>query len=118
VEVSWQARNTSVIRGEVIAWESLDGLPNKGAVTFVDGSAPARSPPPPPLAAAAAGRAQPPATEVTLAISFDVPAFLAAVLQNDAVGQYVEQTLLADLKRYRSVVLKEVRAAARAEAAV
>ncbi|OSX72755.1 hypothetical protein BU14_0407s0019 [Porphyra umbilicalis] len=119
VEVSWQARNTSVIRPEVIAWESLDGLPNKGAVTFVDAAAaPALSPPPSAAAAAtAAGRAQRPVTEVTLAISFDVPAFIAAVLKSDAVGQYVEQTLLADLKRYRAVVLKEVRAVARAKAA-
>lgn len=114
VQVSWQARNTSVIAGELIAWQSMDGLANRGAVTFEDVPPPA---PASPAGRPGAGRAPPAATAVTLSVAFDVPGFIAAVLDNAVVGKYVEQTLLADLRRYRSVVLKEVRGAARAGAA-
>lgn len=123
VSVSWQARNTSVIAGELIAWQSMDGLSNRGSVTFKDVA-------PAPAAAAAAAAVAPPSapagppaarsadlTAVTLSVAFDVPAPIAAVLDNAVVGKYVEQTLLADLRRYRTEVLKEVRGAARAGAA-
>ncbi|GAB0497142.1 hypothetical protein MMPV_008465 [Pyropia vietnamensis] len=118
VEVSWQARNTSVIAGELIAWQSMDGLSNRGSVKFEDV---------PPAQAAVVDSAAVPAgrpaaapadlTAVTLSVAFDVPAPIARVLDNAVVGKYVEQTLLADLRRYRTEVLKEVRGAARAGAA-
>lgn len=117
VQVSWQARNTSVIAGELIAWQSMDGLSNRGSVKFED------VPPAPAVAAAAAAAGGPPATRpadvtaVTLSVAFDVPAPIARVLDNAVIGKYVEQTLLADLRRYRTEVLKEVRGAARAGAA-
>lgn len=118
VSVSWQARNTSVIAGELIAWQSMDGLSNRGSVKFEDvAAAPAAAAVAPAVPAGRPAARPADVTAVTLSVAFDVPAPIAAVLDNAVVGKYVEQTLLADLRRYRTEVLKEVRGAARAGAA-
>lgn len=78
-------------RGEIIAWKSLSGLPNRGKVLFQPaGDAPAKS-------------------TITLAIEFDVPSAVAKAIDNDFIGRFVEDTLLADLKRFRKVALAERR---------
>lgn len=96
----------------------MDGLSNRGSVKFED-VPPAQVAATAPAAVPAGRPAATPAdlTAVTLSVAFDVPAPIARVLDNAVVGKYVEQTLLADLRRYRTEVLKEVRGAARAGAA-
>lgn len=81
-------------RGEIIAWESQSGLKNRGRVTFVENNEEK--------------------TAVTLAVEFDVPAAIARVINNDFIGRFVEETLLADMKRFRSVALLKKRKRARA----
>lgn len=48
-------------------------------------------------------------SKVTLAIEFDVPPAIAKAVNNDFVGRFVEETLLADLKRFRKVALAQRR---------
>lgn len=80
---------TEIKPGEVIAWESETGLPNRGRVTFVSDG--------------------PDHSRVTLAIRFDVPTAVATLFESNFVAQFVESTLLADLKRFRTVVLRKKR---------
>lgn len=87
-EFSWKARNTKVVRGEIIAWKSESGLPNRGNVLFES----VRDTPSP-------------ESNITLAIEFDVPGAVAKALDNNFIGQFVEGTLLADLQRFRKVAL-------------
>lgn len=79
------------MRGEIISWKSETGLPNKGRVLFDP------------------EETDPHKSVVTLAIQFDVPSAVARILDNDFIGQYVESTLAADLKRFRMVALRQHR---------
>jgi len=103
IEISWKARVTDSTRGERIAWHSLDGLKNRGSVQFAQ------------VAQAAAEEAKnrssgaPSQSSVTLAIEFDVPDFLARAFDNNFIGKFVRERLAADLKRYRTVVLRKRR---------
>lgn len=77
--------NTQVRRGEIIAWKSETGLTNRGKVIF---------------------RKQPNhQCTVTLAVEFDVPEAIATLMKNEFITNFVEKTLLADMKRFRSVAL-------------
>lgn len=89
--------NTKVVRGEIIAWRSETGLSNRGRVLFEpDGEN---------------------NSKLTLAIEFDVPSAFAKAVDNDFVGKFVQSTLLADLKRFRSVALLQKRQRLKREAA-
>lgn len=88
LSVLWyiRAENTKVVRGEIIAWRSLTGLKNRGRVQFEN--------------------IKDRGCRVTLAIEFDVPSAMASAIDNDYVGRFVEETLGADLKRFRSIALR------------
>ncbi|KAA8498036.1 hypothetical protein FVE85_5621 [Porphyridium purpureum] len=90
ISVSWRARNVRVEEPEIIQWESVTGLSNRGKVTFADADDGA-------------------STNMTLTVSFNVPGFIAALMKSDFVGNYVERTLLADLERFRVIALRELR---------
>ena len=81
--------NTNVIPGELIAWKSESGLTNRGRVLF-----------------AKEGEKS---SNVTLAVEFDVPGPIARAIDNDFIGRFVEETLLADMKRFRSIALQKRR---------
>lgn len=87
--------NTKVVRGQIIAWKSENGLTNRGRVVFEDKS----------------DRGGSPRSSITLAIEFDVPGPVARIIDNDFIGRFVEDTLLADLQRFRKVALAERRRA-------
>lgn len=78
-----------MVPGEIIAWKSESGLTNRGRVLFVDN-----------------GKS---GSLVTLAVAFDVPGAVAKAINNDFIGRFVEKTLLADMKRFRSVALAKRR---------
>lgn len=83
-------------RGEIIAWKSESGLSNRGKVLFK-------------------GKGQHNCT-VTLAVEFDVPQSIASIINNnDFIGRFVEETLMADMKRFRSVALQNRRRRLRLE---
>uniref|UniRef100_A0A7S1EQM7 Coenzyme Q-binding protein COQ10 START domain-containing protein n=1 Tax=Timspurckia oligopyrenoides TaxID=708627 RepID=A0A7S1EQM7_9RHOD len=89
ISVSWKARNTEVRSPDIIAWESIDGLPNRGKVLF----SPIKEN----------------HTKVQLSVAFQVPSFLASIMENDFVSTFVQKTLLSDLERFRTILLREYR---------
>eukprot|EP00172_Hildenbrandia_rubra_P000829 Plantae.Rhodophyta-Hildenbrandia_rubra.ctg14713.p1 GENE.Plantae.Rhodophyta-Hildenbrandia_rubra.ctg14713~~Plantae.Rhodophyta-Hildenbrandia_rubra.ctg14713.p1 ORF type:complete len:227 (-),score=36.22 Plantae.Rhodophyta-Hildenbrandia_rubra.ctg14713:991-1671(-) len=88
---SWRARITSVRPNEIIAWESISGLKNRGSVTFVE----------------VGGDDE--VTEVCLKIAFNVAKPLAGLMGMGFISGFVTNTLLDDLKRFRTMVLEEKR---------
>lgn len=69
----------------MIAWKSESGLPNRGRVTFV--------------------KKDIDTSLVTLSVEFDVPGAIARAIDNEFIGRFVEDTLMADMKRFRNVAL-------------
>lgn len=99
IEISWKARITANARGEIIAWRSESGLKNRGSVRFVPNTTAVNG-----SAAKATST-----SNVTLAIEFDVPDFLAKAFDSNFIGRFVRETLAADLKRFRGAVLRSRR---------
>ena len=89
---SWTATDFPPITREKIHWQSTEGLPNRGAVTFAGGVGGA-------------------ATNVRIRISYEVPDVLAPF--GGAVAPLVENILRADLARFSEFARKVGRAMAR-----
>lgn len=79
-EFTWLSRIVKLVPQQLIQWESVDGLPNKGAVRFYDRH----------------GK-----TIVRLTIAYAIPGILGAIMDRLFLGQVVESTLKADLERFR-----------------
>ncbi len=86
-EFTWLARITQQIPNQIIQWESVDGLPNRGAIRFYDRKE---------------------TSIVKLTITYEVPGFLALLMNSGFVRNAVESTLQADMDRFRDYALKEV----------
>jgi uncharacterized membrane protein len=87
LEFNWKSRNTKVIDHQIIQWESVDGLPNQGAIRFYDRHT---------------------ATIVKMSIAYDVPGFLGKLMDNLFLGRIVESTVQADLERFKEYALKKL----------
>lgn len=83
-EFSWLSRIVKLETNQIIQWESVDGLPNRGAVRFYDRHG---------------------SSIVRLTIAYDVPGILA-LMDNLFLGQIVESTIQADLNRFKNYALK------------
>ena len=79
-EFSWLSRILKVVPHQIIQWESIDGLPNKGAVRFYDRHG---------------------SSIVKLTIAYDIPGVLGKLMDNLFLGKIVESTIQADLERFR-----------------
>ena len=81
---SWLSRIVNVVPQQIIQWESVDGLPNKGAIRFYgrkDGS-----------------------STVKMTIAYALPAILARMMMsNSFVDRVVTSTLQADLDRFKAL---------------
>jgi len=77
---TWKSRILKQIPNQIIQWESIGGLPNRGAVRFY-------------------GRPNN-MTIVKLSIAYAIPA-IGQIMDNLFLGQVVESTLQADLDRFR-----------------
>ncbi|RMF21456.1 MAG: hypothetical protein D6756_12450, partial [Cyanobacteria bacterium J083] len=73
---TWLSRIVNLIEHQIIQWEGVDGLPNKGAVRFYDRHG---------------------SSIVKLSIAYGVPAILKPLMSSSFIGQIVESTLQADL---------------------
>lgn len=82
-EFSWLSRIVKLEKNQIIQWESVDGLPNRGAVRFYD-------------------RTQ--SSIVRLTVAYAIPGILGKIMDNLFLGQVVESTLMADLERFKSYV--------------
>ena len=85
LEFSWQSRILKQIPNQIIQWESVDGLPNRGAIRFYDRA---------------------PSSIVKMTVSYAVPGFLGQLLDNSFLRRAVESSLQADLERFKDYALK------------
>ncbi len=87
IEFSWLSKVSKQIPNQIIQWESVDGLPNRGAIRFYDRG-----------------------TEgsiVKLSVAYAIPGFLGKLMDNLFLGRLVESSLQEDLKRFREVALRQ-----------
>ncbi|NEP61404.1 MAG: hypothetical protein F6K31_31375 [Symploca sp. SIO2G7] len=84
-EFSWLSRILKVIPHQIIQWESVDGLPNRGAIRFYDRHG---------------------NSIVKLTVAYAIPGILGKLMDNLFLGRVVESTIQADLNRFREYALK------------
>ena len=84
-EFSWLSRILKLVPHQIIQWESVDGLPNRGAVRFYDRNG---------------------SSIVKLTIAYDIPGILGQLMDNLFLGNIVESTIQEDLERFRDYALK------------
>jgi uncharacterized membrane protein len=87
-EFSWLSRITRLVTHQIIQWESVDGLPNRGAIRFYD-------------------RGE--HSIVKLTVAYAIPGILGKLMDNLFLGRIVESTIQADLNRFREYALNSVR---------
>ncbi|HEY9752780.1 MAG TPA: SRPBCC family protein [Coleofasciculaceae cyanobacterium] len=85
-EFSWLSRSLKEIPHQILQWESVDGLPNRGAIRFYDRGEQG--------------------SIVKLTIAYAIPGFLGKLLDKLIIGRIVESTLHADLDRFRDYAIK------------
>ena len=84
-EFTWLSRILKAIPNQIIQWESVDGLPNKGAIRFYD--------------------RKEEGSIVRLTVGYKVPLVLRW-MDGLFLGQVVESTLQADMDRFRVYALE------------
>lgn len=84
-EFSWLSRILKVIPQQIIQWESVDGLPNRGAIRFYDRKG---------------------SSIVKLTAAYAIPGVVGKIMDNLFLGRVVEGTLKADLERFRDYAMR------------
>lgn len=84
LEFRWLSRILKVIPNQIIQWESVDGLPNRGAIRFY---------------------ARGDRSIVKLTVAYAIPGILGQLMDNLFLGRLVESTIKADLERFREYAL-------------
>jgi uncharacterized membrane protein len=85
-QFSWLSKIVKLVPHQIMQWESVDGLPNRGAIRFYD-------------------RHQ--SSIVKLSVSYGVPSILRQIMDNPFLGRIVESTLQADLDRFRDYAMRK-----------
>lgn len=85
LEFSWLSRIIKLVPQQLIQWESVDGLPNRGAIRFY-GRGSDRS-------------------IVKLSVSYAIPGLIGKLMDNLFLGRVVESTIQADLERFREYAM-------------
>ena len=80
----WKARITQRVEAQQLHWESVGGLPTKGAVRFYP-----------------QGEAL---TAVKLSVSYELPGVLAPLMEPSILGGIVTKELQANLDRFKQLV--------------
>ena len=86
-EFSWLSRILKQIPKQIIQWESVDGLPNRGAIRFYD----RRS-----------------SSIVRLSVAYSIPGIVGQIMDGLFLGGIVESTLKADLERFRNYAIEKM----------
>jgi uncharacterized membrane protein len=84
-EFTWLSRIVRLIPQQIIQWESVDGLPNRGAVRFYDRHG---------------------SSIVRLTVAYGIPGILGKIMDNLFVGRVVESTIQADMDRFREYAIR------------
>lgn len=85
LEFSWLSRILKIVPNQIIQWESVDGLPNRGAIRFYDRHG---------------------SSIVKLTVAYDIPGIIGQLMDNLFLGRVVESTIQADLQRFKEYALK------------
>lgn len=85
LEFRWRSRILKTIPQQIIQWESVDGLPNQGAIRFYDRKG---------------------STIVKMSVSYAIPGIIGKLMDNLFLGRAVESTLQQDLERFRNYALQ------------
>src|SRR5579883_2327592 len=72
LEFTWKSRILKVVSHQIIQWESIDGLPNRGAIRFYDRHG---------------------SSVVKLTVAYAIPGILGKIMDNLFLGRVVESTL-------------------------
>ncbi len=80
----WKSRIVRLVDNQIIQWESVDGLPNRGAVRFYDRHG---------------------SSIVRMSIAYAIPGILGPIMDKLFLGRVVESTLQADLERFRDYAI-------------
>ena len=80
LEFSWLSRIQKMVPEQIIQWESIDGLPNRGAIRFYD---------------------RKDSSIVRLTVAYAIPGILGKIMDGLFLGRVVESTIRADLERFR-----------------
>ncbi|MEA5509425.1 SRPBCC family protein [Crocosphaera sp. UHCC 0190] len=84
-EFTWLSKILKVTPNQIIQWESVDGLPNRGAIRFYDRQG---------------------SSIVRLSVAYGIPGWLGKLMDNLFLGRIVESTIMADLERFRDYAMK------------
>ncbi len=85
-EFSWQSKITRQINHQIIQWESVDGLPNRGAIRFYDRGTDG--------------------SIVKLTVAYSVPIIVKQLMAGLSLGKVVEGSLQADMGRFRDYAIR------------
>ncbi|QZZ19160.1 SRPBCC family protein [Leptothermofonsia sichuanensis E412] len=83
---TWVSREIKLIQNQILQWESVDGLPNRGAIRFYD-----------------RGEA---GSIIKMSVAYAAPGFLFQLMDKLFLGRIVESTLYADLERFRQYAMQ------------
>ncbi|MBE9230591.1 SRPBCC family protein [Cuspidothrix issatschenkoi LEGE 03284] len=84
LEFAWKSRITKMIPQQIIQWESVDGLPNQGAIRFYDRHN---------------------HSVVKMTVSYAIPGLIGKLMDNLFLGKAVESTIQEDLERFKVYAL-------------
>ncbi len=89
LEFTWLSRILQEVPHQIIQWESVDGLPNRGAIRFYDRKE---------------------SSIVKLTFTYEIPGILVLLMNNNFVRNAVDSTLQADMDRFRDYAMSELQA--------
>jgi uncharacterized membrane protein len=82
---TWLSRIVQIVPQQIIEWQSVDGLPNKGAIRFYD---------------------RKDSCIVKMSFAYAVPGIIGK-LMDSLIGDIVESTVMADLERFKEYAIKQ-----------
>ena len=85
LEFSWLSRILKMVPHQIIEWQSVDGLPNRGAIRFYDRHT---------------------SSIVKLTVAYAIPGILGKIMDNLFLGRAVESSLQSSLERFRDYALQ------------
>ena len=83
---TWLSRIVQVVPQQIIEWQSVDGLPNKGAIRFYD--------------------RKDNGCTVKMSFAYAVPGIIGR-LMDSLIGDVVESTVMADLERFKTYAIEQ-----------
>ncbi|BDA40314.1 SRPBCC family protein [Candidatus Atelocyanobacterium thalassae] len=87
-QFTWLSKILKVVPHQIIQWESVNGLPNRGAIRFYDRQG---------------------SSIIKLSIAYSIPGWLGKLMDKLFLGRIVESTISEDLKRFKNYAVKKSR---------